>query len=147
MNHTLAVALCLLVAALHVQADETDDTILAAWKTHVLRPERITQHTDGEDICWLATPYLRGMVKMGEATGDVESLDGFCRGFEHLMSIASSDIDNLYGWPTRKGSYGKHGPRCIIMNDAYIAYPVAEFVRVVRAVAARVEPVLRRWWR
>lgn len=113
----------------------TDDVMIAAWKAHVLGNQRLVECTDGEDICWLVTPYLRGMVLMGEARGDRESLDAFCRSFERLQAIASEDMDGLFGWPTRKGSYGREGPRCIIMDDAYIGEPVAHFARVVRADA------------
>ena len=130
------VVLSVLLFAATVAGDseaERDRVILAAWKTHVLDPKRVTKHTDGEDICWLVTPYLRGMVAMGEARGDVESLDAYCKAFEHLMSVTGTDLDGLFGWPTTKGSYGRHGPRCIIMNDAHIAFTVAEFARVVRA--------------
>lgn len=129
-----SVTLFVLLSAGEAATQEMSDAqIVAAWKAHVLRPENVARHTDGEDICWLATPYLRGMVAMAEALdGDRECLDAFCKGFEHLMSIASRDIDGLYGWPTKQGTYGQHGLRCIIMDDAMIAEPVAHFAQAVR---------------
>ena len=115
-----------------------DKAIIAAWKADVLDLSNIKQYSDGEDITWRGTPYLAGMVAMAEATGDTDSADAFCAAWEHLQSIASEDIDGLYGWPTSKGSYGRNGRRCIPMDDAIITEKVARFVRVVRA-----DPTLR----
>ena len=113
--------------------DEADRALIAPWKAHVLNPEVITKHTDGEDLCWFGMPYMRGMVAMAEALGgDRECLDAFCAAFDYLMSIASRDIDGLFGWPTTHGNYGKQGPRCIVMDDAYILAPVAHFGKVVK---------------
>ncbi len=114
-------------------AEDPDAKMVATWKASVLKLENITKHTDGEDLGWMGSPYLRGMVKMAEARGDRECLDLFCKAFEHLMSITSEDIDQLYGWPTVKGSYGKAGKRCIIMDDALLCEPVGIFCRVVNA--------------
>ena len=111
-----------------------DSTLVSRWKSHVLPPERITDHSDGEDIAWLVVPYLMGRVRMAEALdGDAECLDAFCDGIDHLMAIASRDIDGLYGWPTEKGSYGKQGPRCILLDDARIVEPIARFARFIRS--------------
>ena len=112
---------------------------LARWKERVLNTERLQEITDGEKITWFVTPYLRGMVLMAEATGDRECLDTFCREFERLQSLASTDIDGLFGWPTEQGSYGKHGPRCVIMDDAIISWPALRLVKIVRA-----DPELRK---
>ncbi len=112
----------------------TDSTIVSRWKAHVLPPERLTKHSDGEDIAWLAVPYLMGRVRMAQALdGDTECLDAFCDGIDYLISIASRDIDGLYGWPTEKGNYGKQGPRCILLDDARIVEPIARFARLVHA--------------
>ena len=109
-----------------------DPELIKKWKAYVLPPDRITQYTDGEDLCWFGSPFLRGMVAMAEATGDTEPLDSLCQRFEYLMSITTYDIDSLYGWPTTHGGYGRHGPRCIIMNDGHLAEPLVSFALLLR---------------
>ncbi len=126
-----AAAACLICSA--AQADDVgNDEIITRWKSSVLRMEHFTKYTDGEDMTWLMSPYLRGLALMAEATGDRECMDMFSRAFEHVMSLAGEDIDGLFGWPTIKGNYGKHGKRCIIMDDAIICEPVAIFGRVLK---------------
>lgn len=136
IHHALAVCLLVLPLSLAGPAGAVEDPyagMVEKWKASVLKPENITKHSDGEDLAWQGSPYLRGMVHMAQARGDRDCLDAFCKAFEHLMSIASEDIDQLYGWPTTKGSYGKAGKRCIIMDDALLCEPVGIFFTVVNA--------------
>jgi len=135
LSFIVAAVVGLVVASAgYARAQEASDAqIIADWKAYVLNYENLTKYTDGEDITWKTTPYLGAMVTMGEATGDTESLDAFCKGWEHLQSLASTDIDGLFGWPTEKGSYGRNGKRCIPMDDAIITEDVARFVRLVRS--------------
>jgi hypothetical protein len=122
----------MLAAPTGARAAAPDDTMIARWKASVLPFSNFTKHTDGEDIAWQVSPYLRGLVRMVEATGDRESLDAYCRAFEHLMSITKRDIDGLFGWPTEKGNYGAEGPRCIIMDDALICESVGLLGRALK---------------
>lgn len=111
--------------------EQREAAMLAAWKQMVLKDDNITKHTDGEDLAWMGSPFLRALVDMGQLRGDSACFDAFCKAFEHLMSIASEDIDGLYGWPTIKGSYGKAGKRCIVMDDGLLCEPAARFANVV----------------
>ncbi len=124
-----SMALCNGASALDAQ----DQGIINEWKRSVLDLQNVAQFTDGEDITWRGSPYLRGMVTMVAATGDTDSADMFCKVWEHLQAAASKDIDGLLGWPTEKGSYGRNGRRCIPMDDAIITQSVARFASAVRA--------------
>jgi len=132
-SRTLGTAAAVCLGCALQAADASDEDIIRQWKGMVLRHSNFTKYTDGEDMAWRVSPYLRGTMAMAEALdGDRECLDTFSRAFEHLMSIASRDIDGLFGWPTRKGSYGRHGKRCIIMDDALICETVGVFYRLVK---------------
>lgn len=106
--------------------------MIEAWKRSVLNDGGIDKFTDGEDLGWQVSPYLRAMVLMAEVQGDRDCLDRFCVCFEKLMAATGTDIDGLFGWPTAQGSYGRQGKRCIVMDDGLLCEPAAHFVALVR---------------